>query len=56
MHWTIREIRLYEVSVCTFPAYEETNVKARSAERADIRARKLNAWKQKTKEALRHGS
>jgi HK97 family phage prohead protease len=24
VHWTIKEVRLYEVSVCTFPAYAET--------------------------------
>lgn len=29
--WTIMEIDLHEVSVCTFPAYEETGVQARKA-------------------------
>lgn len=47
VHWTIRDVNLFEVSVCTFPAYEETNVKARSAERAEIRAREFAAWKEK---------
>lgn len=28
--WTIREVKLYEVSVVTFPAYEATAVEARS--------------------------
>lgn len=28
-HWTIKEINLFEVSVCTFPAYKETNIEAR---------------------------
>lgn len=55
MHWTIEEIRLYEVSVCTFPAYEETNVSARSKERDDIKARKLEAWKNSMKARFAHG-
>lgn len=37
-------VKLYEVSVCTFPAYEETGVQARKAELADIRKRKRDAW------------
>lgn len=55
VHWTIREAYLYEVSVCTFPAYSETNVSARSAERDDIKARELEAWKISMKERLTHG-
>lgn len=37
-------VKLYEVSVCTFPAYEETGVQARKAELADINKRKHEAW------------
>ena len=48
VHWTIKKVRLYEVSVCTFPAYEETNVKARSAQRDEIKKRSLEAWKGQT--------
>lgn len=48
VHWTIKKVRLYEVSVCTFPAYEETNVKARSAQRDEIKKRSLEAWKVQT--------
>jgi len=51
-HWTIREVKLYEVSVCTFPAYEETNIQARAQERDHIRARALDAWKEKMKGEL----
>lgn len=43
VHWTIKEVRLYEVSVCTFPAYSETEVTARSAEKADLEAKKAEA-------------
>lgn len=45
VHWTIREVKLYEVSVCTFPAYEETAVKARERDLADIRARETEVWR-----------
>lgn len=55
-HWTIREVELYEVSVCTFPAYEATNISAREAQRDTIRARELDAWKQKMKGAIRNGA
>lgn len=56
MRWTIREVKLYEVSVCTFPAYEETNVSARSKERDDIKARQLEAWKNEQKARLKNGT
>ena len=48
VHWTIKKVKLYEVSVCTFPAYEETNVQARSAERDEIKRKALEAWKLRT--------
>lgn len=32
--WTIREVKLYEVSVVTFPAYDATSVSARDADSA----------------------
>lgn len=45
VHWTIKDVELYEVSCCTFPAYEETNISARSAERDNIQKRRRDAWK-----------
>lgn len=48
VHWTIREVKLYEVSVCTFPAYEETSVAARKNELAEIQKRKNDEWRMKT--------
>ena len=33
--WTIREVKLYEVSVVTFPAYDATSVSARAASNVD---------------------
>lgn len=57
VHWTIKEVELFEVSVCTFPAYQETNVTARARERDEIRRRKIDAWKERMKERLtKHGS
>ena len=37
-------VKLYEVSVCTFPAYEETGVQARKKELDDMKKRKHEAW------------
>lgn len=45
VHWTIREADLAEVSICTFPAYEETNVSARAKERDEIIRKKNEAWR-----------
>lgn len=47
VHWTIKEVKLYEVSPCTFPAYEETNIAARAKERDDLIRRRNEAWKEK---------
>lgn len=55
VHWTIRGVVLYEVSVCTFPAYAETNVQARSREAAELKRRRLEAWKTRMKEVLKNG-
>lgn len=45
--WHLRRVKLYEVSVCTFPAYEETSVQARKAELAEIEKRKTEEWRAK---------
>lgn len=45
IHWTITDIELFEVSICTFPAYEETGVKAREKQAEEIKQRRLEAWK-----------
>lgn len=55
VHWTIRELKLWEVSICTFPAYRETNVSARSKEREEIMQRRQQAWREKMKGVLKHG-
>lgn len=53
VHWTIRKVKLYEVSCVTFPAYEDTSIKARKKDYELIRARHIEAWKTKMKERLR---
>lgn len=45
VHWTIREVKLYEVSVCTFPAYQDTSVSARKIDFEEIKNRKNEAWR-----------
>lgn len=45
IHWTITEADLHEVSVCTFPAYEETAVSARKRDLEDIQKRKADKWR-----------
>ena len=51
--WTIRKVKLYEVSVVTFPAYVETAVSARKTEVDTIRRRRLDAWKNEMKERMK---
>lgn len=46
VHWTIKAVKLYEVSVCTFPAYEATQVSARKKQAEEIKKRQVEAWRQ----------
>ena len=55
VHWTIMSVKLYEVSIVTFPAYEDTSVSARKRDYEQIKKRSMQAWKEKTKERLRNG-
>lgn len=50
--WIIKDVVLYEVSVCTFPAYAETSVQARKADIENIRSRQLAARKSALKERI----
>jgi hypothetical protein len=52
IHWTIQNVKLYEVSVCTFPAYEETNVSARQRDASALKERKLDAWKEEMRSRI----
>lgn len=54
VHFTIKEVStLYEVSVCTFPAYQETSVAARTAQAEEIRRRTAQVWRETMKNKLK---
>lgn len=53
VHWTIREVKLYEVSVVTFPAYEETSVSARKRDLEEMEKRKTETWKETMRQKVR---
>lgn len=59
VHWTIREVNLFEVSCCTFPAYEQTAISAREKDAAQLRARAREKWRadmlKKLKGVSEHG-
>lgn len=54
IRWTIAKIsKLYEVSVCTFPAYESTGVVARRRDLEDIKQRKNEVWRAQMRNRLK---
>ena len=55
-HWTIKKVKLFEVSCCTFPAYEETAISARKADIAEIEKRKADVWREERKKKLKEVS
>ena len=55
-HFTIKKVRLFEVSCCTFPAYEETAISSREADIAEIERRKLDVWKEEKRKHLKEVS
>ena len=55
-HWTITDVDLYEVSACTFPAYQETYISAREAQRDEMKKRELEVWKTNMKGVLKDGT
>ena len=56
VHYTIKAVKLYEVSVCTFPAYKGTGVEARAEREKEIRRREFNEWRENQRRRLRHGT
>ena len=56
VHWTIREVELYEVSVVTFPAYKDTAVSARKRDFEAIRQRKTEKWRTDMMKKLKEGA
>lgn len=51
--WHIRKVKLYEVSVVTFPAYESTAVQARKTSLETIEKRKAEAWRKTMQSRLK---
>lgn len=43
--WVVDKLKLYEVSVCTYPAYESTQLQARTAARQEHRRSAVEAWR-----------
>lgn len=53
VHWTITKVKpLYEVSPCTFPAYEDTSVSARKRDLDELRRKRSEVWKTQALERL----
>lgn len=55
VHWTIKKVKLYEVSVCTFPAYAETSVQARKNEYTELQKRKTELMRAELRNKLNGG-
>lgn len=53
IHWTITETDTHEVSVCTFPAYEDTTVSARAHDREEIEKRRNEKWRSDMRNKLK---
>lgn len=51
-HWTINKCKLFEVSVCTYPAYPQTEIQARKQDCEIAKKRKLEQEKEKLKNKL----
>lgn len=55
IHWTIKKVKLYEVSCVTFPAYEDTSISARKRDFEQIKKRQIEKWKAERKGRLKNG-
>lgn len=53
VHWTIKRVKLYEVSIVTFPAYSETEVSARHKEFEEIQKRRNEEWRRERMKRLK---
>lgn len=53
VQWTIKAVKLYEVSVVTFPAYEETGVAARKRDFEQLQTRRTQAWQAQVRQRLK---
>lgn len=53
VHWILKKVKLYEVSVVTFPAYEGTEVDARRKEVEKTKKRQAEAFKARMLQKLK---
>lgn len=51
--WKLRKVKLYEVSVVTFPAYEDTSVEARRKDFEQAEKRRKEEWRARMKNRLK---
>lgn len=56
VHWTIKKVKLYEVSCVTFPAYQDTSISARKSQYDQIKKRQMDAWRTTMKARIKHGT
>ena len=52
IHRILKDVRLFEVSVCTFPAYQKTSVGVREEDRAAARE-EIRAWRENRENRLK---
>lgn len=53
IHRRIKEVELFEVSICTFPAYESTAISARQREFEEIKKRAAQEWRERMHHKLK---
>lgn len=60
VHWTIKDVKLYEVSCVTFPAYKDTSISARQESydeiqkrRTELKQMEFDTWKNGLLEKLK---
>lgn len=54
VHWTIKRVSpLYEISPCTFPAYQDTTVSARKHDLEEVKRKRTKLWKRAMFEKLK---
>jgi phage head maturation protease len=46
------KVKLHEVSVCTFPAYNSTELSARGADEKHIKKRRFELWRSQQEERM----
>lgn len=51
--WKLNKVKLYEVSVVTFPAYEDTSVTARKKDYEEIQKRRKEKWRADIRKRLK---